>query len=148
MLILIAGVALLLVSGGALLLLVALSNADFTFLPQDCGGTEIHLMGSAGNASDSVVTVSGEAGLHPSSGGIDLTLSTDADGRFDSGDTYLPVFICEIIEITVSAEGFETQQLRYILLDHYSEDALIALMRTGQPIPISLEIELQEVADA
>jgi len=56
--------------------------------------------------------------------------------------------MCEMLQITAAAEGFETQQLRYILLEHYSEDELIAFMRSQQPIPISLELELQEADDA
>lgn|GEM_PF-5625446 len=121
---------------------------DFAIPLQDCIGTSIRLTGIVENASNATIFIKGEDGLYRGESSTNLVLHTDADGRFDSGNRPLHVFMCEMLQITAAAEGFETQQLRYILLEHYSEDELIAFMRSQQPIPISLELELQEADDA
>ncbi|MEO8394145.1 MAG: hypothetical protein ABI700_14240 [Chloroflexota bacterium] len=112
-------------------------------LPQDCNGTSIHLSGTVQGISTGTISVKGENSLHGGSGAVDLTLTTDANGAFDSGSTRLPVFVCEILSITISAEGFKTQHMNYVLLDHFTEAELGASMASGNILRVVLEIELQ-----
>jgi hypothetical protein len=146
-LILIASTLLLIVVGGLLLLCVAFSDFKFPILPQECNGTSVRLTGVVEGISGATVIVKGDSSLYRGSSPIDLTLITDANGRFDSGNNPLPLFLCEGLQITVSADSFETWQLHYFLFDHFSEDELVVLMNARQPIPISLEIELEEAND-
>ena len=137
---------LVLIVGAAVILVLSTSGNDAEnsfILPQDCNGTNIHLSGTVQGGSADIISVKGENSLHGGSGAIDLTLTTDANGDFDSGSAGLPVFVCEILSITVSAEGFETQRINYVLLDHFSEAALCRSIKSGQALPVHLDIELQ-----
>ncbi|MCC6803497.1 MAG: hypothetical protein IT319_11490 [Anaerolineae bacterium] len=126
---------------GVIILLSAL--ADFSLPLQDCNGARVHLFGTVRGSDQAVVWVKGDSKLHGGSGAIDLHFLTDSSGSFDSGTTYLPVFICESLQITVSAPGFISQSLDYMPLYHFSEDELAASITSGQPLSAHLEIELQ-----
>lgn len=141
--VLILSVLALLLIAGVALFLQALADFDFSLPLQDCNGTRIYLSGTVEGTDQAVITVKGDSKLHGSSAAIDLRFLTDADGNFDSGTTYLPVFICESLQITVSAQGFAPQSQDYMLLYHFSEAELSASITGGQPLPVHLEIELQ-----
>lgn len=138
------GIALLVI-GGASLILSLLALRGFSVLPQDCNGTSIRLSGTV-NVGGALVTVKGENDLYKGTGALDLTLTADANGKFDSGETYLPVFVCEALSITVSAKDYVTKQINYVLLDHFSDDALTASMRDHRPVPVVLDFELERHA--
>jgi hypothetical protein len=136
-----------LVAGGAFCLLFTAAFSDSFkggfLLSQDCNGTSIRFSGRVQGVSAGTISVKGENGLYGGSGAVDLTLTTDANGGFDSGRVGLPVFVCEILRITISAEGFVPQHLNYVLLDHFSEAELGTSMAKGNMLPVVLDIELQ-----
>ena len=143
--ILITGVVgiVLLTAAGAGLILVDRALSGFVILPQDCNGTSMHLSGAVHNVSDATVSVKGEAGLYPGGNALDFSLTSDSNGNFDSGESKLRVFVCEILSITISAQGFETRHVNYVLIDHFSETALASSMTEGYPVAVVLDIELQ-----
>lgn len=144
----IVGVVLLGIVGAGLILLTSIfsSIAEHGWIvPQDCNGTAVHLSGIVHSISGAEVTVAAGDLLQGESGAVHFTLITDANGEFDSGSGYIPIFICEMMIVNISAKGFETQQITYSFFDHFSEDDLAASIKSGQPLPVHLEIELQPV---
>jgi len=141
---LIGAVALaVLVVGTAALILLSMTLGNFDLLPQDCPGTRIHFSGTVKGTSSAVITVKGDQKLHGGSSAIDLQFLTDANGSFDSGTTYLPVFACESLQISVSAPGFVAQSLDYMPLYHFSDAELSTSISSGQPLAAQVEVALQ-----
>ena len=111
--ILISGVVLLILGiAGVWLLGRALEN--FPTALQDCNGFTAQISGTVHDAANAQIAIRGEDGLYRPGQGVDLKLVTDAEGNFQSEAFH--VFACEILNITVTAPGFDPQQIVYVLV--------------------------------
>jgi hypothetical protein len=144
----VVGIILLLIVGIPLIFLnmVFSSIAEHGFIiPQDCNGTNVHLSGTVHGVSVAALEVKGGDSFQGESGIVTVNLVTDEHGKFDSGSTTIPIFVCAPLVVSVSAQGFETKQIMYWVQEHFSEDELGASMQKGHTLPLVLDIQLERL---
>ena len=137
------GIILLVVIGVPFLLIGLALKSGIPMVPQDCQGTSIHLSGIVRGVSGAEVAVTAGDFLQGDKGTVHFNWITDANGKFDSGNESIPVFVCEMLDVQVAAKGFETKKITYSFFDHFSEDELGASMEKGHTLPVVLDIELE-----